>query len=81
MTMQGTRIISIVHPRKIQQVLNMWGKWPMPKVAPRTCGCSTTLESIFKHLQGIQDNLDILREHRYEDRNEFVAYMNDIQLS
>lgn len=39
------------------------------------------LETIVEHLRGVQANLDIIRGNRYEDKNELVAYMNDIQFS
>jgi len=41
----------------------------------------TSLNSITEQLWGIQANMDIIRVHRYEDCNELVAYMNNIQFS
>lgn len=40
-----------------------------------------TLESIAAELRNVQVNMDILREHVYEDHNTLVAYINDIQYS
>lgn len=39
------------------------------------------MESIVSQLQGIQANLDILHDHKYEDCNKMVAYRNDIRFS
>lgn len=37
-----------------------------------------TLESIAAQLNKIQINIDTLREQRYDERNELVAYINDL---
>ena len=47
--------------------------------SPSWVHAPTSLESIVEKLRGIQANMDIIREHRYEDRNDLVAYMNEIQ--
>lgn len=39
------------------------------------------MESIVEQLRHIQIDIDILRDHRYKDRNEIVAYLIDIQYS
>lgn len=41
----------------------------------------TSLDYITEQLWGIQANMDIIRVHRYEDSDELVAYMNNIQFS
>lgn len=40
-----------------------------------------TLESLAVQHRQIQINMDILQDHRYEDRNETIAYFQDIQYS
>ena len=42
---------------------------------------SLLLETIVEQLRGIQVILDIIREHCCEDKNELVAYMNNIQFN
>ena len=39
---------------------------------------SVTLESIATQLDHIHINIDMLREHKYEDMNKLVAYINDL---
>lgn len=41
----------------------------------------TSMESINEQLRHIQIDIDILRDHMYEDHNEVVAYLVDIQYS
>lgn len=40
-----------------------------------------TMQTIAEQPRGIQNSLDILREQRYEDQNEVIAYINDLHFS
>lgn len=39
----------------------------------------TSLKTIVHQLRGVYTNLDVMRENRYEEQNELVDYINDIQ--
>ena len=41
--------------------------------------CLVTMESIATQLDRIHLNIDTLREQRYEDMNELVSYINDLE--
>lgn len=52
-----------------------------PARYPGRIVASTTMESTIEQLINIRVDMDIIWEHRYDNRNELVAYINDIQYS
>ena len=50
-----------------------------PAHSPRHVEALVTLDFIATQLNNIQLNIDTMMEKRYEDRNELVSYINDLQ--